>query len=241
VTVAPFEEPAKIEMRAGVEVAIDQAGFELVDPPDAIAVPEELAVKLALQGRPKGDLQSADGEGTRTCYYLRPRAEDALPEWLAKLATAAHSIPGVKLYVVVLEASPTFEKSCKIAGAGLLVLTEDREFSIILDFDSNLPEALDAELKEAITATRRDLETKRDLKLKELQGRFEKVGELTQGMASDVADPYITGVERLYKIWVEWSDGLSAQLDLVLADRDLSALGRIKEQIERGPTLDDDV
>src|SRR5262249_2613040 len=153
--------------------------------------------------------------------YLRPRAQDALPEWLAKLATAAHSIPGVKVYVVVLEASPTFEKACKIAGAGLLVLTEDREFNVILDFDSTLPEAPDAELKEAITVARRDLEAKRDLNLKELQGRFERVGELTQGMPPDVADPYITGVERVYKLWVEWSDGLSTQLDAVLADRDL--------------------
>jgi hypothetical protein len=237
----PFEEPAKVEMRIGCEVAIDQAGFEPINPPDAIAVPEEIAAKLAVEGRLKGDLQSADGEGARTCYYLRPRAEDALPEWLAKLASAAHSVSGVKLYVVVLEASPTFEKSCKIAGAGLLVLTEDREFNVILDFDSTLPAALDSELKEAITAARRDLEAKRDLRLKELQGRFEKVGELTQGMATDVADPYITGVERLYRIWVEWSDGLSAQLDAVLADRDLGALERLKEEIERGPTFDDDV
>lgn len=237
----PFEEPAKVEMRAGCEVAIDQAGFQLISPPDPIAVPDELSTRLALQGRPKGDLQSADGDGTRTCYYLRPRAEDALPEWLAKLATAAHSLSGVKVYIVVLEASPTFEKACKMAGAGLLVLTEDREFNVILDFDSTLPEALDAELKEAITIARRDLETKRDLNLKELQGRFEKVGELTQGMAPEVADPYITGVERLYKIWVEWSDEQSAQLDAVLADRDFAALGRIKEAIERGPTLDDDV
>jgi hypothetical protein len=239
--VVPFEEPAKVEMRAGCEVAIDQAGFELIDPPDAIAVPEDVSQRLALQGRPKGDLQSADGEGSRTCYYLRPRAEDALPEWLAKLATAAHSLSGVKLYVVVLEASPTFEKSCKTAGAGLLVLTEDREFNVVLDFDSTLPEALDVELKAAISAARRDLETKRDLNLKELEGRFERTGELTQGMAPDVADRYTKGVERLYKIWVEWSDGLSTQLDIVLADRDLSALDHIKEEIERGPTLDDDV
>jgi hypothetical protein len=237
----PFEEPVKVEMRAGCEVAIDQAGFELIDPPHAIGVPPELASRLALQGRLKGDLQSADGAGSRTCYYLRPRAEDALPEWLAKLAVAAHSIPGVSLYVVVSEASPTFEKSCKTAGAGLLILTEDQEFKVILDFDSTLPEPLDDELKEGITAARRDLEAKRDLNLKELQGRFEKVGELTHGMAPVVADPYISGVERLYKIWAEWSDRLSAQLDAVLADRDVRALERIKEDIVRGPTLDDDL
>jgi hypothetical protein len=237
----PFEEPAKIEMRAGCEVAIDQAGFQLIDPPDAVEVPDDVANRFALQGRPKGDLQSADAEGTRICYYLRPRAEDALPEWLAKLATAAHSVSGVKLYVVVPSASPTFEKSCKVAGAGLLVLTEDREFSVILDFDTTLPEALDAQLKDSITTVRRDLEAKRDLKLKELQGRFERVGELTQGMAPEVADPYVTGVERLYKIWVEWSDDLSTQLDAALAERDLSALARITDEIERGPTLDDDV
>jgi hypothetical protein len=237
----PFEEPAKVEMRAGCEVAIDQAGFELIHPPVPIDVPEDLSARLGLQGRLKGDLQSADGEGRRLCYYLRPRAEDALPEWLAKFATAAHSISGVKLYVVVPTASPAFERSCKTAGAGLLVLTEDREFNILLDFDTTLPEALDAELKEAIAATRRDLERKRDLKLRELQGRFEKVGELTQGMSPEVSDPYVAGVERVYKIWVAWSDGLSARLDLVLAERDLGALGAIRDEIEDGPTLDDDL
>lgn len=237
----PFEEPAKVEMRAGCEVAIDQAGFERIDPPVAIGVPDELSAELALKGRLKGDLQSADGEGRRTCYYLRPRAEDALPEWLAKLATAAHSISGVKLYVVVLTASPAFERACKTAGAGLLVLTEDGEFNVILDFDATLPEALEAGLKDSIAAVRRDLERKRDLKLGELQGRFEKVGELTQGMAPDVADPYIAGVDRVYKIWVEWSDGLSAQLDAVLAERNPAGLQAIKDEIECGPTLDDDV
>jgi hypothetical protein len=233
----PFEEPAKLEMRAGCEVAIDQAGFELVDSPVAVDLPAE----LGLQGRLKGDLQSVDGEGNRTCYYLRPRAEDALPEWLANFASAAHSMPGVKLYIVVLTASPTFERSCKTAGAGLLVLTEDREFDMLLDFDETLPETLDAELKAGISAARRDLEAKAHLRLKELQGRFEKVGELTQGMAPDVSDPYVAGIERQYKLWTEWSEGLSAQLDGVLATRDLDALRAIKEDIGRGPTLDDDV
>src|SRR4051812_24700760 len=99
----PFEEPAKIEMRAACEVAIDQAGHQIVEKRVALAVEDP-----GVEGRLKGDMQSLDSEGHRYCYYLRPRTGEALPEWLAKLASAAHGVPDIKLYIVVRDASPTF-------------------------------------------------------------------------------------------------------------------------------------
>jgi hypothetical protein len=233
----PFEEPAKVDMRADCSIAIDQAGHQLVESVVSIDIPDE----TKLRGRLKGDLQSLDGEGNRYCYYIRPRSGDTLPEWLANLATAAHSVAGVKLYVVVESASPAFEKACKAAGAGLLVVNDDKEFEMVLEFDSTLPEAIEEVFKENIARVRRSLEAKTDLRLGELQGRFEKIGELTQGMDPDVADQYINNVERQYKIWSEWGDQTSAHLDAVLAHRDAEELEALVHEIERGPVLDDDV
>jgi hypothetical protein len=233
----PFEEPAKTEMRAGCEIAIDQAGHELVTK----LVRIEIAGSSQIQGRLKGDLQSLDGEGVRYVYYLRPRASDTLPEWLANLATAAHEVADVKLYVVVDEASPTFERACKAAGAGLLVLTEDREFQIVLDFNETLPEVLEEAFRGRIEEARRNLESKVDLHQTDLKARFEQIGQLTRGMAGEVADRYSESVERQYGIWTEWGDRMSAALDASLAERSNTRLAETETQIDAGPVLDEDV
>jgi hypothetical protein len=233
----PFEEPAKTEMRASCEVAIDQAGHELV----ATLVRVDLPDNTSILGRLKGDLQSLDGEGDRYIYFLRPRAADTLPEWLAKLATAAHEIPGVKLYIVVDEATPSFERACRAAGAGLLLLTEDREFEVILDFDQTLPEAIEEAFRTRVEAARRSLDQKLDLHQNDLKARFEQIGQLTQGMASDVADKYSDNVERQYTIWTEWGHSVSAAIDAAFAERSTTKIAEIEAQIEAGPVLDEDV
>ncbi|MCZ7589943.1 MAG: hypothetical protein M5U27_14015 [Gaiella sp.] len=233
----PFEEPAKTEMRASCEIAIDQAGHERVEKPLTVDLP----TGSSLRGRLKGDLQSLDGEGSRYCYYLRPRAGDALPEWLANLAMAAHELADIKVYVVVNEATPLFERSCKAAGAGLLLINDDNEFERVLDFDTTLPEMLEADLKSKIDGARRALEAKLDLNRNDLRGRFERVGELTRGMDPAVADKYQENVERQYKIWTEWGDRTSARLDAALAARDLHDLEVIAQVIDEGPVLDEDV
>ena len=233
----PFEEPAKTEMRGRCEIAIDQAGHELVE--DLLSI--DLPADLDLQGKLKGDIQSLDGEGNRYCYYLRPTTSDTLPKWLANLAGAAHRLQDVRLYIVVENPSPPFEKACKAAGAGLLVLNADNEFAHVLDFETTLPAQVDAAFAAKLDDVRRSLEAKVDLHLTQLQGRFETVGDLTQGMDSDVADQYTENIERQYKIWRRWADGLSEQLDDAYATRNPEALVVIGAAIEQGPVLDSDI
>ena len=213
---APFEEPAKAEMRAACEIAIDQGGFGAGHGADGC----RSAGRLPLAGPTQGRSSKSRWRWQRYCYYLRPRAGETLPEWLANLATAAHSIPDAKLYIVVDHASPAFERACKVAGAGLLAINEDKQFEMLLNFDQTLPEELDEALKQRISAARSELQTRSDLKLGDLQSRFEKIGELTQGMAPDIADKYAKNVERQYKLWTEWADAMSARLDNALAERD---------------------
>jgi hypothetical protein len=234
---APFEDPAKTEMRARCEIAIDQSGYDLVDTPSAV----ELPVNVVLSGRLKGDLQSLDGDGARYCYYLRPGAGDTLPKWLANLAGAAHQLAAVKLYVVVDHASPGFEKACKAAGAGLVVINEANEFVHILDFASTLPEAIDKAFEDRVNELRRKLEAKFDLNQTTLKARFEQIGDLTRGMDDELADKYSDSVERQYGIWTAWSEAMSSRLDSAYAAREVGALDDIESEIATGPLLDDAV
>jgi len=233
----PFEEPAKSDLRGRSEIAIDQAGQQLVTELVSLELPSD----LQLQGRLKGDLQSLDGEGYRYCYFLRPKPGDALPKWLANLAVASRHMQLVKVYVVVEEASASFERSCKAAGAGLLRVTEDNEFEHVLDFDSILPEALDAELAQSLDQLRREMETKLELHTAALKDRFQKIGELTSGMSEKLAEEYSKSTERQYRAWTDWSEKISRDLDAALAGRDREAVEHIRRELDAGPVLEDDV
>ena len=89
------------EMCDRCEIAIDQAGHELVDEP----VPVDIPGDIGILGGIKGDLQSIDDDGYRYCYYVRTSKDAALPGWLANLAPAAHQISNTKVYLVAPETS----------------------------------------------------------------------------------------------------------------------------------------
>ena len=140
-----FQEPAKTEMVSRCKIAIDLAGYDLVDPPVKVQLPDT----SELQGVLKGDLQSLDGEMVRYCYYVRANEMPILPTWLANLAEVCHDISDTKFYIVVPETNPGFERSCKAAGAGLLLLSDDNEFQHVLNFDTTLPDAKEEGFAEA--------------------------------------------------------------------------------------------
>ena len=232
-----FQEPAKTEMVSRCEAAIDLAGYELVDPPVRVPLPGT----SELNGVLKGDLQSLDSEGYRYCYYVRPNELGVLPTWLANLAEVCHEIPDTKLYIVVPESNPSCERSCRAAGAGLLLLSDDNEFEHVLDFDAILPDAKDEEFATEVKRLRAELMSKLGLNQGEIRSRFERIGELTAGMSEDVASSYRKGMERLHRQWSDWSDGIGRELDRVLSERDVARLSDLREAIEAGPLLDDDV
>jgi len=234
--VAPFEEPSKTELRARCEIAIDAAGYELVTTLVAIDPPPELEIR----GRLKGDMQSVDGEGVRYCYFLRPNRSDVLPKWLVNFAAVAHQIGDVRMYVVVREYTPAFEKACRNAGAGLLVITDDNEFGHVVDFASTLPTPLEAAYKGRLAALRRDLEAKLHMQTNTLTDRMQKIGDLTRDMDTETADKYIRNVERQYKIWVDWGDAASRMLDVAAVNPAEQTLDAIAAEIEAGPILDPD-
>ena len=234
---APYEEPAKAEMRARCAIAVDQAGYEFVEDLVSVSLPQN----AGLQGAIRGDIQSLDSRGIRSCYYLRTQKDDNLPKWLANLAIASHKVEGVAFYVVVESASPAFEVACKRSGAGLLVLTVDNIFEHVISFEDVAPESASERFRERETKMRRALEFKIDLKLKELQDRLVKLRDLTSGMTPDVSDKYLESVERQHGLWQEWGDSVGRQLDAAFTSRSEAELDIVEREIDAGPTLDDDV
>ena len=231
---SPFEDPTKTDMRGRCEIAIDQSGHEIVTNPVKVVLRPDCEIRGGL----RGDLQSTDGEGIRYCYYLRPGAADALPKWLANLAAETHRIGGTKLYVVAYEVSVAFERSCKAAGAGLLLLTNEDAFEHRLDFDTTLPEVLETEFKANIDRLRREMESKLKLNQERLVARFNEIGDLTREMPEEVVDKYEGSVEREYRIWTSWSEGISAGLDIAFATRSSADLEAIARLIDDGPEFD---
>jgi hypothetical protein len=229
-----FEEPAKTEMRGACEVAIDQAGYELVATPVRLALPSDSGLRGALIG----DLQSTDATGERTFYYLRPGTSDALPKWLANIARASHGMRVGQVYVVVNEYTAAFAQSCKTAGAGLLRLNEDSVFEVVHDYYSLSPmdPAVDFSAKTALM--RREMERKLELRRKEIEARYERVTHLVSDMDSAAADEYIGLVEREYKALDDWGFDLSRRLDELTTDSSPSVIASLQEAIDGGPVDD---
>ena len=219
-------------------------GFELIDPPVAIDVPDGVSRRLALQGQTQGRSSERRRRGDPDVLLPAAPRGRRLPEWLAKLATAAHSLSGVKLYVVVLAASPTFEKSCKIGGCWAARAhrgsgVQRRSSTSTQPF--RRPST--SELKEGISAARRDLETKRRSEAEGVAGAVRESrradARYGAGRRRSIRRGSRTPVQDLDRSGPTDSRRDSMLFLLIAISRALDQV--IKDEIERGPTLDDDV
>src|SRR5262249_39752559 len=147
----------------------------------------------------------------------------------------AHSLNDTCLFVVTGEASPDFERACKAAGAGLLVINDDNEFSLVIDFAATLPAPMEQEFQQNVQAARRHMELLLETSRDDLRIRREKVAEHTRGMPDKLVDEYLDNIERQVKIWEAWVGRISRRLDDVLAARDEAGLGQINIEIDEGP------
>jgi hypothetical protein len=225
---SPFEEPRKADMRARAVVAIDAAGYELVSTPKAFPIP------AGLRGAIKGDLQSLNGEQVRQAYYLRPEGGKPIPQWLVNLAAAARNIEDLRLFVVVTEVSSVLEKSCRASGVGLLRLTDDDTFELVVDPSESDPVAIASALEVEIKTLRRRMETKLNLNKGTLEQNYSKVNELTAGMPPNTRDQYIETVEQAASRWDEWGIRISELLDEAASTGNLALVQAAQKLIEEG-------
>lgn len=230
-SVPVLEDPAKGELREACEVAIDQAGYELVS--SMVRVP----LVSGLSGSLLGDLQSVDGTGRRTFYYLRAAPGDTLPKWLANLARESHELHAGDFYIVVRDYVPAFEQACIAAGAGLLVLTQDNAFQVVVNYADLTPHAVEAAFAAQIDELRRSLERKLELARGDVEQRYQRVKVLVSDMDHEFGEKYVEEVEREYKGLDDWSLDISRQLDGVAARPSAAALVSISEAIVRGPAV----
>lgn len=235
-TPAPYESPAKTEMRSRCEVAVDQAGHQLVTNPVAIELPD-----ANIRGRLRGDLQSLDDNGVRYCYYVRTTVDDRLPQWLVDFGQHVRRVPNTKLLVVCTEASAELEQSYISAGIGLVVLTDDNRFEQIVNFDDVLPEALSEDVKARLGELRRALDRKLDVQRGSLTNRIGDVNELTQGMTDEMITNFLSTLETRLKRVDEWAEQIAKELDGLAADFSETEYQRIKTAIEAANQHDGEV
>lgn len=230
---APYESPAKTEMRTRCEVAVDQAGHQLVTAPRAVDLPG-----ASIQGRLRGDLQSLDDEGVLYCYYVRPVVDDLLPQWLVDFGQHVRRAAETKLIVVYYEASAELEQSCIAAGVGLVVLTEDNRFEQIVNFDDVQPESVAKEIAERVKELRRELDRKLDVQRTSLTSRIADVNELTQGMTEEMIANFLSNLETRLKRVDDWAYDVSKRLDGLAADFTETDFEHVKAAIESGSQSD---
>lgn len=233
---APFEDPRKADMRARTIVALDAAGYEVVEHP----IPIPFSEKLDLQGAILGDLQSLNGEQSRYAYYLRPEASRALPRWLSNITRAAQGSEEVRVYVVVTEKTTIIEASCRAVGAGLLRLTDENTLETIIDPTEVSYAALQKEFREKVTNLRRRLEQKVAMNRDAIKNNYSEVSRITASMDFEVRERYIASLEDADRAWERWGEETSARLDELEASQDDDEAKAVERLIVRGAVLEDE-
>lgn len=230
---APFEDPSKTRLVGRTRVAIEKLGQILTEPPEPIDLP-------GLAARLKGDAQSKDSSDRKRAYFCVPYAATVLPGWIVTYARSARQLEDVGVYVVLdgEEYDPAIEETCKAAGAGLLVVTQDDDFDLKLDFFGILPTELEAAFVEAVSQARRSLDARLDAERAAISQRREVVVELTAQMDDAKAERYRATLESDSQTVSEWADGLAEQLDKVTATMDAKALQAVSDAISAGPALE---
>jgi hypothetical protein len=191
-------------------------------------------VQPPLRGAIKGDLQSLDGAEHRYCYYLRPDGKRAIPQWLANFSAAARDLDDLDVFVVVTEVSATLERSCRAAGVGLLRLTDEDTFEMVVSPSEAAALAAVAQVTETAKDARRRMENKLELNLNAISDNFSKVNEITAGMTSQRRDHYIEAVEQASARWTEWGERISTMIDEAAATGDQDLLNAAIRLIEEG-------
>jgi hypothetical protein len=229
--VSVYEEPAKKDLRELCSVAIDAAGFDLIDPPEPIDLPAGSDIRGKLQG----DLQSVDSNGIRTVYYVRPRSGSTLPTWLGKLAMASHDIDNVEFYTVVKDFSPSFQSSCEDFGSGLLRVGEDGELERLLDYAETEPASIGAAIATRVRKLRRQMESRLELERPILEENYRSVVMITASMPTEKVDEYRAVVEAKYTALDNWGDTISTRLDSALTGATELDLQALEQDIMDGP------
>lgn len=229
---APFEDPAKGEMRAEARAALDQAGHEECDPPKEYALGDHIE---GLKGVLSGDIQTLDSNGTRHLFFLRTRSKGPLPQWLSNYLRAANSISGVEGHVVVRSSDAAMVAACQAVGAGLILLRDGPTLDVLQDARDLDPNAVRDAFLERSREARRRLDNKVQMNLRSVESQFAQMDQLTAGMPHRDRARWKAAVEAKADTWHRWNDEVTARLDRVDVSLDSDELEAIERDILEGP------
>lgn len=218
-------------MKSAAEIAIDQAGYSLSPTLERIALPPDSQLTGSLQG----DLQSLDSKDERIFYYLRTTVDEAVPKWIANLARASHAMEAGQVYLVVSQYTENLVTSCVENGAGLLRLTGDSVFEVIVDYTQTSPRSLQESIRVRIDELRRSLERKVETNRTGIRARVGASTSILGRMEGDAADEYTDVFDAEYRNLDSWGEEMSRRLDALGERSRTGDIADVEALIEAGP------
>lgn len=226
-----YEEPEKTRMRNLAVIALDQAGFTLVSDPVRIALPTGAKIIGSLVG----DMQSINSRNVRTFYYLRPGSPGVVPKWIANLARSSHAIESGEVYIVVTDYASGMVESCKDNGCGLLRVSDEGTFEMVVDYTLTRPSSLEEVIEERLTEIRREMEHKVDSTRKLVDAKYSQYVPLIPTIHNDKADDYTERFDSQYRSIDKWGDDMSRRLDELGPRSSIKELDDLEALIATGP------
>jgi hypothetical protein len=225
-----LEDPRKTHVREQLAAALDSAGFDVDESRSPVPYPN--GTTLTGPGI-KADVSCADSEGTRHLYFVRLDGSKPLPGWLINNASVASEMDGVDLHVAVTADCDELRASCIAFGVGLVRLRNDNTVETLLEYAPPSEVATQRQHLARVKDVRRRLETKVELRLGELQTRFDQIGEVTAGMPKAMRVKYRARIEEESVDWQEWLSHVSEELDAVSASGDAARLTELEVEIQQ--------
>ena len=228
---AELEDPRKTELRSRCEVAVEAAGFTVLQQRPLTPWPPDAGLKGALLG----DVVGEDGRQHRDHYFVRVDGERALPEWLVSATEASFAMSGVRIIVVAENPGESLSAACAATGTGLARITELNHLELICEYGEPQQDAQATRFRKRARDVRRKMEAKAQLNTRKLEESYQETDAVTKQMAGHRRSAYLEPIENAIVVWRTWNEEMADRISEALASEDAAALDRIEADVLRGP------
>ncbi len=224
-----YEDPRKSGLRRRLLEALDRSGHDIVDPPEQFPYPP----KSGLHGTLIGDAQTRAPNGVVDLYFVRSTIDKAMPGWLINSIRVGRTITATRCHVVVTETAQPFQRACKMAGAGLLLLTDDND--LVEVHKPPVGDLLDdAGCKERAKSLRAQVIQRHALNKSNLEKRYADADTITKQMSGPQRAKYLQPIENGVNRWSEWAERVGSMVDTAMLSCDDADFRVAERAIARG-------
>lgn len=229
-TDTPFEDDARRALRERCMQAVERAEYSVVMP----LIDLELPPELKMNGTLRGDIQVKTSTGVLHIYFLRSDSEKPVPGWLLNYARALAQTDKTEIYVVVPITSRSMEQTCKSVGYGLLALTEDNNFDLIIPASIEKIKSSARRLQDDVRSLRRELDAQVNIQRTLIENNVIDTATATAQMTTDKKVEYLEFAGNDFEALETWRTELSSDIDKLQNNSDKREIEIVKKRIRIG-------